>query len=279
LDNCQRQDIKKSQDLTPQSVSSSLTNKLFSIEDIFPPSHELTQNIWTIHKKSALANDRFYFIGRRNVTGYSLSQGYLMRHHYLIFALDGPSKASTMRAGNKNTSSVQTNKPNIKKSINGPNGYLNKTNKSYSKDKFSGGKLYFNTEYYNMSNSKVPNKLIKNIRGRLPNSLCDVLLPLLRAELVDITGHISYDIGPVNTFEDVPISLHIHVSEYFFVLANESLSDISSDSCYIERNNEREYQYGALIEAANDLLIWLSEGESAVHTSRLHRQEVFELKI
>lgn len=224
-------------------------------------------SFWSVHGKSTEGS--FYFIGRRNVAAYSLSRGYVLRNHYLQFTLDGTNKSSFVRLSEEQTA-IKAKSANKKSNI---NGYLNKAGKSYSIEKFSGGKLLFDTKFCkdpgNMNASSA------SVRGRLPNFLCDILLPLLKAKVVDITGHILYDIGALGTFEDIPISLHIHVSKSFFSLTEDILDGGRGlSSQYVLKDNNKEYSYGALIEAANDLLIWLTEGEAAIYTSRQQRQEV-----
>lgn len=177
---------------------------------------------------------------------YTLSSGYLTRNQSICFKLEGS------RGATKPVSKVTT----LMKST---PAYFQR-GKSYSKDKFSGGKLFFETFYDGPMDSSSREKH-SNIRGRLPNILCDVLLPLLRAKVVDLRGHVAYDLGSTSTFHDVPISLHILVNEAFFRLSNGF--------------DESDTSYGiiALIEAANDLLIWLTDGDAALVTSRQSRSD------
>ena len=76
---------------------------------------------------------------------------------------------------------------------------------------------------------KEENKLLRNISGRLPNLLCDFFLPLINANLIEIRGHIAYDIGAVGIFVDVPISLHILVSKQFLMLTENSMNNINNN--------------------------------------------------
>jgi SNF2 family DNA or RNA helicase len=229
---------------------------------------------------------RFYFIGRRNIHGYALSRGYLVRDQCLIFTLDGHNAQALTIQRQYNKAQIESEgalykemsglssdsaSSSTSKGWRGANSYLAKSTKSYQKDKFSGGKLLFDTKHFSDSSS---NTSVKDVRGRLPNALCDVLLPLLHAKIVDITGHVAYDIGPIETFQDIPISVQIYVTSEFFCLADDpyARSEASTSSFYQNSSGEMSYTYGALIEAANDLLIWLTEGDSALHSSRQIRQ-------
>lgn len=94
------------------------------------------------------------------------------------------------------------------------------------------------------------------LHGRFPGWLCDFLVPLLREGLVVISGHVCYDIGPVSTFQDIALTLHILITKRVFTTIDNSSVDYISSSPSVT----------LLEEAFNRLLVWLSEGEAAVIT-------------
>ena len=93
-------------------------------------------------------------------------------------------------------------------------------NGNKGKDRFSGGKMMFSTFF--MEPSGAENKMQKNVNGRLPNFLCDFLVPLMSAGLIDVKGHVAFDVGCVGVFVDVCLSLHVMVSERFLSFSEES---------------------------------------------------------
>ena len=95
----------------------------------------------------------------------------------------------------------------------------------------------------------------RNFAGRLPALICDFLVPLLAAELIEVCGHVGYDIGAINTFVDVPLSLQVIVKGGFLDLTTPG--------------SATHKQYNAtLTEKANDCLLWLQEGEGALKAVR-----------
>ena len=248
---------------------------------------------------SSHESESYYLLGRRNVLGYTLCSGYLLRSQDVILELGGNQNDNNSGNNGKNSKNTDGNSNNdrdnlplkvIKKNQN------NNFNNSKSKDRFSGGKLMFRTVSYREKTSKIihdstrpisefieklnkSKKPEKNINGRLPNILCDFLVPLLREKLIEIIGHISYDIGEVGIFVDVPINLHIIVSSKFLNLTgndpilvkkksnknenNSLLREESYDDINIveikrmeEERKKAKDKENEIIEHANDLLLW-----------------------
>ena len=277
--------------LLPPSSSSSAPSSLTT---------SATAATTTINSSSSShESESYYLLGRRNVLGYTLCSGYLLRSQDVILELGGNQNDNNSGNNGKNSKNTDSNSNNdrdniplkiIKKNQN------NNFNNSKSKDRFSGGKLMFRT----VSNKEKTSKIVhdstrpisefieklnkskkpeKNINGRLPNILCDFLVPLLREKLIEIIGHISYDIGEVGIFVDVPINLHIIVSSKFLNLTgndpilvkkksnknenNSLLREESYDDINIveikrmeEERKKAKDKENEIIEHANDLLLW-----------------------
>ena len=243
-----------------------------------------------------------YLLGRRTVLAYTLSSGYLLRNQSVRLDLGGQhTKKGTgtgtgtgfgpQKGGTYSDTSFE--KPGktiaqLKKAATAA-VYFNSLQKNVNsrRDRFSGGKLMFST-YFNESLGEI-NKLQKNVNGRLPNILCDFLVPLMTAGLIDIQGHIAYDIGSAGVFVDVPLSLHVMISPDFLSLSDEnseynisaaaalgskgatsfeyanSSSQSQSQSQGVkgadqvkamQRNKAAEDARKELVAHANDLLLW-----------------------
>ena len=237
-----------------------------------------------------------YLLGRRTVLAYTLSSGYLLRNQGVRLDLGGqhtqkgtwtgtgfgPQKGGTF----SDTSFEKPGKTiaQLKKAATAA-VYFNSLQKNVNsrRDRFSGGKLMFST-YFNESLGEI-NKLQKNVNGRLPNILCDFLVPLMTAGLIDIQGHIAYDIGSAGVFVDVPLSLHVMISSDFLSLSDENseynvsaaaalgskgatTTDYASNSSQsqgvkgadqvkaMQRNKAAEDARKELVAHANDLLLW-----------------------
>lgn len=171
-----------------------------------------------------------YLLGRRTVLAYTLSSGYLLRNQGVRLDLGGQHTkkgTGTGSGSHKGTfSDTSFEKPGktiaeLKKAATAA-VYFNSLQKNVNsrRDRFSGGKLMFST-YFNDSLGEI-SKLQKNVNGRLPNILCDFLVPLMTAGLIEIQGHIAYDIGSAGVFVDVPLSLHIMISPDFLSLSDEN---------------------------------------------------------
>ena len=173
-----------------------------------------------------------YLLGRRTVLAYTLSSGYLLRNQGVRLDLGGQHTKKGTGTGTGSGSHKGTftdtsfEKPGktiaqLKKAATAA-VYFNSLQKNVNsrRDRFSGGKLMFST-YFNDSLGEI-NKLQKNVNGRLPNILCDFLVPLMTAGLVEIQGHIAYDIGSAGVFVDVPLSLHVMISPDFLSLSDEN---------------------------------------------------------
>ena len=140
---------------------------------------------------------RFMLIGRRCATGYTLCGGFLLRHHKLDFTLEGTDSQGLSKKNTKSSAAVSV--------TSGSQYWAAKS----AKDKFSAGKLLFDTALDDLHNGTVDDALAskaRNIKGRLPNHLCDFLVPLLQRKLITLSGHIAYDLGPIGTFQGVQSS-------------------------------------------------------------------------
>ena len=204
-----------------------------------PSRASLNQNLPpVVHSKS---NFDWHFLGRRNIVAYSLKSGYLLRSCCLRFdlqvkAIDKPTIAS-------------------------------------KKDKFSGAKLIFETYHMPTVGYDEYVSKVRNIQGRISNVLADFIVPLLEANLIQLRGHISYDMGSLNTFQDIPVSLHIYARKEFFELASDAkqskevLFDYEQDlprSNFWTSNIDLASSNFSLKERRNMLLMWLAEGESGL---------------
>ena len=174
------------------------------------------------------------------------------------------------------SSSTKPSKP-----ISNSTTYFNTQKKLHSKDKFSGGKLIFKTKLYHphaQQHTSASDRLkAKDIQGRLPNIICDFLVPLLNHSLIDIIGHVLYDIGSISTFTDVHVSLSVLAHPTFFEYSSvltAQMELIGSDSAV----THGAVTHGAVThgltsemidmkEHINSLLIWLQEGEWAIAAS------------
>eukprot|EP01038_Epipyxis_sp_PR26KG_P014903 gene14903-20043_t len=206
----------------------------------------------------------YFFLGKRNVNAYSISSGFIMRGQSLKFTAEGHSTSSFSNTKNKSSSSMKNSALNERSSIS--NSFKSNT----SKDKFSGGKLFFDTYiepalFYDNSNNEEFDQILeekKQIRGRLPSSICDVLLPLLRINFIELTGHIAYDFGPISTFQDFPIVLQVHITKAF-----DKISSLNYDECL------QDERYLNIIESLNDLLVWLHDGDNYLTQMKEQRQK------
>jgi hypothetical protein len=139
------------------SNSNNLSNKDLNNIDIKSINNKIIQN------KSP--KNSFYFIGRRSVQGYTLASGYILRTQNLNFTL---AKENGKEKG-KGSNEVLTVKETAAVSK------INNIN-HMKKKSFSGGKIMFNTV-----RAKAANDQARDVHGRLPNTICDFLVPLLRA--------------------------------------------------------------------------------------------------
>eukprot|EP01034_Spumella_vulgaris_P026131 gene26131-32664_t len=220
-------------------------------------------------------------LGRRIVSGYSISSGYIVRTQSLRFTIENDTSALSAKENKK----ASANSNNLVKSNTISGGSSSSASSSSrkpfpigsgSRDKFSAGKLFFDT-YHDPSAGALTAQQ-KNVRGRLSNGLCDFLVPLLRARLVELRGHIAYDYGQVGTFQDIPVSLHIYAAPQLMDMTG---SGGGAASGHVDHEGESGKRLGGsgkalpreLHEAANDLLIWLAEGETAVALLKQQRDK------
>lgn len=182
-----------------------------------------------------------YFIGKKFLLGYSLSAGFINRSHKLQFTRE------------------VLNPPPIKvKKSPVPSTNNFKASSGKLKQKFSAAELLFST----VLDPTLEVKNNKPIRGRLPNNICDFLLPLMKQNIIRICGNISYDIGPVTTFQDIPIILYISVDASILALVKHHKLDWN--------NETNEY-----IKCFHDMLIWLSGDVSALNEEKKSRSLFF----
>jgi hypothetical protein len=176
-----------------------------------------------------------WLIGRRITLGYTLNAGIALRNHYLQFKFEGE-----LLDKQKKTTKVKQ-----------------------QKQKFSAANLLF--ESGGIAKAQA-------LTGRLSNLLCSFLVPLLQSNLIELQGHIAYDIGPLGTFQDVPLSLQIIVRSEFFELRRHGDQDLTPNSNNPESASHPSSavtsEYLKCVEAANELLLWLAEGETALIASR-----------
>ena len=175
----------------------------------------------------------YYLLGRRTVQAYTLSSGYLLRSQGVRLDLGGQHNKKNTGSHLGMPSDSSFDKPGkttaqLKKTANAA-VYFNGLQKNVNtrKDRFSGGKIMFST-YFNESLGEIT-KQQKNVNGRLPNLLCDFLVPLMTSGLIDVQGHVAYDVGGIGVFVDVPLSLHVMISPDFLSLSDEnSLYNLSA---------------------------------------------------
>jgi hypothetical protein len=82
-------------------------------------------------------------------------------------------------------------------------------------------------------------------------------------------------LGSIGTFQDVPLSLQIVVRSAFFELHRhgEHLDCDSEDAGDVVAARSMSAEHLKNVEAASDLLLWLSEGETALVASRTAEKE------
>ena len=184
-----------------------------------------------------------YYIGRRNVNAYSLQRGYGLRVYILHLEIDnnkigdncvakgGPTSTNSRKlvdiqhqnnqiynnvgkSGSSqqnsitsfltsSTSSNQQQQNYHQQASRKENSITNVNNKQkqHKNNKFIAAELLFRCG--------PSGHVEKGVKGRLPNWLCAFLLPLLRAGLIVVKGHIAYDIGHLAVFQDVPLSIQV----------------------------------------------------------------------
>lgn len=178
----------------------------------------------------------FHLVGRRLVDAYAISGGTLERQQLIKFTVEGK-KINKLGAASPFSSSLSLFKDE------------SSAKKTARKKKvFTGGRIFFDT--INTSRSGTSDSCA---RGRIDNNLCDFLLPLLECDLIVLSGHIAYDCGKARTMVTIPISMHVMVSDEFLELSQEC-------------------EDKTVLEAANDLMIWITEGDQALAQSRQQRE-------
>lgn len=174
-------------------------------------------------------SEQFFLLGRRNVLAYTLSSGYLLRDQGVTLELGGQQNRKESQNSNSdiNSKEFSRNQKESKKSSSAAAYYNNlQKNGNKGKDRFSGGKLMFSTCYSEPCETR--NKMQKNVNGRLPNFVCDFVVPLMTAGLIYVEGHVAFDVGCVGVFVDVCLSLHVMVSERFLSFTEETSYPVNS---------------------------------------------------
>jgi hypothetical protein len=224
--------------------------------------------------------ESLFLIGRRTVTAYNLSSAYLLRVQQLRFMLEGHGAGGKGKGGKGSQSSSSSS------SGGGSNASGGFFAQRATKEKFSGGKLLFETYYDKVSQiaSQLP---MTNTRGRLPNILCDFIVPLLQEDLIELKGHVLFDIGKLGTFQDLPLSVHVYATPKLVQLcaprtktADSSVGGVDAQSSAATLMNQFGYGHAAmskeamatLAEHINSLLVWLADGEEAIRQSMLSRE-------
>ncbi len=208
----------------------------------------------TVAKKDEECNEIDYlFIGKRNTDeSYTLTEGtYAVRQQSLGFRLEGNSADS----GNNNKKKKSTNVTKGSK-LKVPGEVVAALS---SKEKFSGGKLLFYT--FNQDNFKATSQQ-RDCEGRLPNWICDLLVPLLRSKLIVLKGHVCYDRGVIKRFDYIPLCIHVYLSRNIFTL-NSGTGTLQIDKSITDD----------CLQNLSDLCLWLLEGKDACLASRHQRQK------
>ncbi len=195
----------------------------------------------------------YLFIGKRNIDeSYTLSEGtYAVRQQSLGFRLEGNSTENNNNNKKKKSAAV-TKSTKLKVP-----GEIVAT--LSSKEKFSGGKLLFYT--FNQDNFKATSQQ-RDCEGRLPNWICDFLVPLLRSKLVVLKGHVCYDRGAIKRFDYIPLCIHVYLSKNIFTL-NSGTGTLRVDKSITDD----------CLQNLSDLCLWLLEGKDACLASRHQRQK------
>ena len=205
-------------------------------------------------KKDEECNEVDYlFIGKRNIDeSYTLTEGtYAVRQQSLGFRLEGNGTDSSYNSKKKkSTSATKGSKLKVPGEV---------VAALSSKEKFSGGKLLFYT--FNQDNFKATSQQ-RDCEGRLPNWVCDFLVPLLRSKLVVLKGHVCYDRGAIKRFDYIPLCIHIYLSKNIFTL-NSGTGTLQIDKSITDD----------CLQDLSDLCLWLLEGKDACLASRHQRQK------
>ena len=222
----------------------------------------------------------YLFVGRRNVHGYALNSGYLLRHHTLNFQLQTKQLTTSTTTSSMKTQTTQQQSTKTKlspflKSKTSTNNLTNNKNNHFGKLIFETNKLtdlqisqiiksnhfedegsddIFGTHPLVSKLSKFNNK---TVQGRLPKELCEFLVPLMESNLILLRGHIGYDIGEIDTLHNIPLSVHVYISLEIFnfcqIIENKEISIMKTDT-----------SDSILREHINSLFIWLKEGECEI---------------
>ena len=168
-------------------------------------------------------------VGRRLVYGYTLNKGRAERLHRLRFAIEDKTAQSSALSFSSTSSSVKT-------------------------PTYSASQLLFTTD--------------GGIRGRLPNCLCESLVPLLRAGTVRVEAHVAFDVGELGTFVDLPLSLFLFLQPTFF----ELMAGVGKEGAPSAWGGKANKGGEPLQVLGNDLLLWLAEGDGALMSARERRR-------
>ena len=199
------------------------------------------------------ANDRYIFIGRRSCEeSYTLDDCYALRQQSLRFNLEGKAPSNMTGPRTKTKNSFVGNRLDVMAAGN-----------FSSKEKFSAGKLLFET--YLDTNEVLGSEKQQNktCQGRLPNWLCDFLVPLLQEKIVELRGHVSFDRGYIKRFDYIPISMHIYIATSVLNRFSEGRKVLVKEETYLS---------DFMAQNLNDLFVFLQEGKDGV--TALQKQRV-----
>lgn len=125
----------------------------------------------------------YHLIGRRLVQAYTLIPGHVLRSKGVNLEFEN---SKTKHEKDKKILTANEQSSNLfYENAHDKNGMKKK-----KKEKFSGSQIMFHT-FDSYDNNKGNNKKEDNVYGRLPNIVCDFLVPLLKAELIVVKGHIG----------------------------------------------------------------------------------------
>ena len=187
--------------------------------------------------RSSSSSSALYFIGRRNVMGYTLEKGYGLRSYEMTLVLDNIKDG--VSGGGHNTASITS--------------FSNDANLSFKDTRFTSKKKGTLANFVAAQLKFICTSENKDagIKGRLPNQICSFLIPLMRRELITVKGHVAYDVGDVGNFTDVPISVQ--------VFARPDLMTFCSEN-YIAESTQKKHEREEISALVTDLFIWLLHG-------------------
>lgn len=224
---------KPSQTLNNIVVKSKQKSVSSNVVDNTSHACSSSSTLKTSLQQSLAKNDvlDYFFLGKRVTSCYSLSSGYLVRCQNIKISLEESSRTS----------------------------FANKSNK------FSGGKIMVETYVDNKFNESCSNA--RNIRCRLPNKLCHIMLPLLRLKLIDVRGHIWFDVGQISTFTDFYAMIYIFIRRDLLEHLN------SKESSYLV-----DHFGDNIVEQVNAFFTWVYYGDMGLELLEEPKAETIKSK-